>query len=92
MKNGLQSTVKELIDVLQENEVEIYGDETVSAASDYVKEATEEDWSTEYLGLSVSVKIVESVDEAIAHINKYGTKHSESIVTNDEKNAATLFE
>ena len=82
---------KELIAVLRKKAVEIYGDETISTASDYVKKATEEDWSTEYLGLSVSVKTVKSVDEAIAHINKYGTKHSESIVTNDDNHAAVFL-
>ncbi|MCZ2257863.1 glutamate-5-semialdehyde dehydrogenase [Sporosarcina sp. G11-34] len=82
---------KELISVLQKNAVDVFGDETVSAASDYVKLATEEAWSTEYLGLAVSVKVVKSVDEAVAHINKYGTKHSESIVTNDDNNAAIFL-
>ena len=58
-----------------------------------MKVATEEDWSTEYLGLSVSMKIVESVDEAIAHINKYGTGHSEAIVTKQRKKTlSSLFE
>lgn len=46
-------------------------------------EATEEDWATEYLDLILAVKVVESLDEAIAHINRYGTNHSEGIVTSD---------
>ena len=82
---------KELVQVLQENKVEIYGDETVSAVSELVKQATEEDWYTEYLGLSVSVKVVPDVEEAITHINKYGTQHSEAILTNDDKNAALFL-
>ncbi|OGC11785.1 glutamate-5-semialdehyde dehydrogenase [candidate division WOR-1 bacterium RIFOXYA12_FULL_52_29] len=49
-----------------------------------IKAATEEDWRTEFLGLVLAVKVVAGVDEAIAHINKYGTKHSETIVTKDK--------
>jgi glutamate-5-semialdehyde dehydrogenase len=63
--------------------VELRGD---NAAREIVPEmlpATEEDWSTEYLDLILSVKVVSSLDEALAHIAKYGTKHSESILTQD---------
>ncbi|WP_342538073.1 glutamate-5-semialdehyde dehydrogenase [Sporosarcina sp. FSL K6-1540] len=81
---------KELIEKLQENDVEIYGDETVVRECEKVRAASESDWSTEYLGLTVSVKIVTSMEEAITHITKYGTKHSEAIITNDEKHA-TIF-
>ena len=49
--------------------------------------ATEEDWETEYLDLSVSIKLIEKLEDAIQHINKYGTKHSEAIITNNEENA-----
>src|SRR6056297_3528157 len=49
--------------------------------------ATEEDWYTEYLDYIISVKIVNDIDEAIEHINKYGTKHSEAIITEDQQNA-----
>ena len=49
--------------------------------------STEEDWGMEYLGLEISVKIVSNIDEAIDHIYKYGTKHSESIVTNSYNNS-----
>lgn len=48
-----------------------------------LKDATEEDWATEYLDYILAVKTVASIDEAIAHINRYGTKHSEAILTND---------
>ena len=51
------------------------------------KLATEEDWYTEYLDYIISVKIVKNIDEAIIHINKYGSKHSEAIITEDQKNA-----
>ena len=77
----------EILKVLQENDVVIYGDSVVQASSDIVKAATEESWYVEYLGLKVSVKVVSAVDEAIVHINKYGTGHSEAILTNNEKHA-----
>ncbi|MCL2243952.1 MAG: glutamate-5-semialdehyde dehydrogenase [Treponema sp.] len=52
-----------------------------------LKDATEEDWETEFLDFILAVKTVDSCDEAIAHINRYGTKHSEAILTNDLKAA-----
>ena len=52
-----------------------------------MKAATEEDWSTEYNDLILSVKIVDNVDEAIEHINRYNTEHSETIITEDLHNA-----
>lgn len=71
--------------------VEIRGDEAVQEYSGQVHPATEEDWSTEYGDLRISVKIVDSIEEAMAHIAKYGTGHSECIVT-DNYQAAQLFQ
>ena len=71
--------------------VEIRGDEAVQKYSGQVHPATEEDWSTEYGDLRLSVKIVDSIEEAMAHIAKYGTGHSECIVT-DNYQAAQLFQ
>lgn len=71
--------------------VEIRGDEAVQEYSGQVHQATEEDWSTEYGDLRLSVKIVDSIEEAMAHIAKYGTGHSECIVTNNYQ-AAQLFQ
>jgi glutamate-5-semialdehyde dehydrogenase len=82
---------KQLLQVLDEKSVEIYGDETVCNAFPKAKAATEEDWYTEYLSLTVSIKVVKNVDEAIRHINQYGTKHSEAIITDDEKNASLFL-
>lgn len=67
--------------------VEIRGDERVQAFSVQVLPVTEEDWSTEYGDLRLSVKIVDSLQEAMAHIAAYGTGHSECIVTADYANA-----
>ncbi len=70
---------------LEANGVTIVGDEHVAAlgAVRSVEPATEEDWATEYLDLKISVKVVAGLEEAIDHINTYGSKHSESIVTAD---------
>lgn len=76
-----------LLSVLHDKGIEIYGDETVCATSLRAIAAKEEDWSAEYLALKLSVKIVKDVSGAIEHINQYGTKHSEAILTNDTKNA-----
>ncbi|MFZ5801194.1 MAG: glutamate-5-semialdehyde dehydrogenase [Candidatus Omnitrophota bacterium] len=51
-----------------------------------IKAATERDWSTEYLALIISIKVVKDIDEAIAHINKYGSRHSDAIITDSEEN------
>lgn len=90
-ENWFTAYGEELIALIQKNDVNIFGDEKVTAVSTFAKTASEEDWATEYLGLSVGVKTVASVDEAVTHINQYGTKHSESIVTNDEKHAAVFL-
>ena len=71
--------------------VEIRGDKAVQEYSGQVHAATEEDWSTEYGDLCLSAKIVDSIEEAMAHIAKYGTGHSECIVT-DNYQAAQLFQ
>lgn len=77
--------------VYNSSAVEIRGDEAVQEYSGQVHAATEEDWSTEYGDLRLSVKIVDSIEEAMAHIAKYGTGHSECIVTNNYQ-AAQLFQ
>ena len=66
---------------LDEKNVILYGDEIACEICPDIEKATEEDWATEYLDYKMSVKIVSSVDEAIEHIRKYSTNHSESIVT-----------
>jgi glutamate-5-semialdehyde dehydrogenase len=72
-----------IIAELRKNKVEVRGDETTQKIVPDVKAATKEDWYTEYLDLIIGVKVVSGIDEAIAHINKYGTHHSDSIVTRD---------
>ncbi len=66
---------------LKEKNVEIRGDEAVCEILPYAISATDDDWATEYLDYKISVKVVEDIDEAISHIAKYGTGHSEAIIT-----------
>lgn len=68
---------------LRQAGVEIRGCERTRQLVPDAKPATEEDWGAEYLALILAVKVVDSFDEAVAHINHYGTKHSEAIVTRD---------
>lgn len=68
----------------------VRGDEIVQKIDSRVTAATEEDWRTEYLDAIISVKVVSGLDEAIAHISKYGSQHTESIITSDQ-NVADEF-
>jgi glutamate-5-semialdehyde dehydrogenase len=72
-----------VISALRKEGVEVRGCEETRKIVPDVKPATEQDWSTEYLDLIMGVKVVKDLDEAIRHINKYGTKHSDSILTTD---------
>lgn len=72
---------------LKEKEVEIRGDERAQKACSLVVPATDEDFATEYLDYIISVKTVDTVDEAIAHINANSTGHSEAIITENKENA-----
>ena len=77
---------------LKEKHVEVRADEAAKALMPGAVPATEEDWGTEYLDYILSVKVVDSVEEAIAHINKYNTKHSEAINTNDYTHAQKFLD
>ena len=70
---------------------EIRGDETVCALAPEATPAREEDWSTEYLDAIVSIRIVDDIDAAIAHIGRYGSGHTESIVTENPEAAERFF-
>lgn len=72
---------------LDEKNVILYGDEVACEICPDIEKATEDDWAMEYLDYKMSVKIVSSIDEAIEHIRKYSTHHSESIVTENIGNA-----
>lgn len=72
--------------------VEIRGDETVQKLVPFAVPATEKDWSTEYLDLILAVKVVSSLDDAINHINSFGSSHSECIVTENYSNARRFLQ
>lgn len=71
------------LDLLAEKGVEIRGDERARALWPDAVDATEDDWGTEFLDLVLAVKVVDSFDEAVAHVNRYGTSNAEAIVTGD---------
>ncbi len=77
---------------LAEKQVEIRGDETVCALVPEAVRASEEDWGKEYLDYILSAKTVGSVEEAVAHINRYNTKHSEAIITESYANAQKFLD
>lgn len=72
-----------IISELEAAGVEVKGCEQTRSIMPHVKEATEQDWYTEYLDLILSVRVVKDIDEAIEHISKYGSAHSEAIITNN---------
>lgn len=94
-ENVLEALIPQLLTRLQTKSVEVRCDEQIKVYADkqselkaeLIKEATEEDWGTEYLDYILSAKTVSDIDEAIAHINRYNTGHSEAIITNDYNHA-----
>jgi glutamate-5-semialdehyde dehydrogenase len=82
-KNIAKQFLPTVISALNLKGVEVRAGNKTMQMFPNLKPAVEEDWGTEYLDLIIAIKIVENVDEAISHINKYGTKHSESILTAD---------
>ena len=78
-------------DALRDAGCEIRGDDTVRAAIKEATTATEEDWSTEYLDAVVSIRVVDGIEQAIDHIRRYGSGHTESIVAGDTEAAERFF-
>ncbi|MDA4892537.1 glutamate-5-semialdehyde dehydrogenase [Streptomyces sp. MS2A] len=72
---------------LAEHGVTVHGDDDVVRLGADIVPATEEDWATEYLSLDLAMRVVDSLDEALAHIRTYSTGHTESIITTDARNA-----
>jgi len=81
---GAATHLKPLIDVLLEAGCEVRGDQAVQAVDRRVKPASEADWSTEYLDAIIAAKLVDGVDGAIAHVERYGSHHTDAIVTADQ--------
>lgn len=91
-RNWADKYLVDLLTAMREHGVELYGDDYVVEHFNEAKRATEEDWKTEYLDLVLAVKVVDNVEEAIEHINRYGTKHSEAIVSENEENVKRFFQ
>lgn len=84
--------ISELLHTLQENGVELRGDERLASTYSFVKPATDKDWQTEFLAPILSVKMVSDLKEAIHHIDQYGTKHSEAIISETSENVRLFFQ
>jgi glutamate-5-semialdehyde dehydrogenase len=84
--------VSELLQSLKERGVELRGDEYLANEYSFVKNATEEDWDTEFLAPVLAVKLVNDVKAAIHHIDQYGTKHSEAIIGENDENVSLFFQ
>ena len=91
-ENVKEAFLPVLAERLRSKHVEMRADEEAKALIPDAKTATEEDWGTEYLDYILSIKVVKSVEEAIAHINRYNTKHSEAIITNDYSHAQKFLD
>ncbi|QEW00177.1 glutamate-5-semialdehyde dehydrogenase [Microbacterium caowuchunii] len=75
--------VAPVVAALQDAGVTVHGDETVAALASGVVPADEDDWAAEYLSLDIAMRVVDDLDEAMAHIRRYSTHHTESIITDD---------
>lgn len=84
-RDWLKENAASLNEALQEHRVTVHGDQAAESYFSNAVPALEVDWTDEYLSLDLAVKVVDSIEEAISHIDQYGTKHSEAIVTEDEK-------
>jgi glutamate-5-semialdehyde dehydrogenase len=87
-----QRLLPQITKQLSEAGVELRGDEESRKMASGIGPASEQDWGEEYLRLCMGIHVVGSVDEAIEHINKYSTKHSETIVTASEENAKKFLQ
>lgn len=91
-KDIVEQVLPAICERLFKKNVEIRGDENCCRLNGQIVPATEEDWGQEYLDYILSAKVVGSLDEAIAHINKYNTKHSEAIITKDYDHARRFLD
>ncbi len=80
----LEQNSSRLIQAFKDFNIEVFGDELTVSTIPGAKEAKEKDWAEEYLRLAIAMKVVSNVDEAIEHIEVYGTKHSEAVITEDK--------
>jgi glutamate-5-semialdehyde dehydrogenase len=86
-RDAADRLVGPVVAALQGRGVTVHGDESVARLADGIVAASDEDWATEHLSLDLSMRVVDDLDEALEHIRRYSTHHTESIVTEDDANA-----
>jgi glutamate-5-semialdehyde dehydrogenase len=91
-RRGAPTALKPLVEMLIDAGCEVRGDVTVQRADARVKPATDEDWDTEYEDAIIAARVVDGVDEAIAHIHDHGSHHTDAIVTDDEPTARKFLD
>ena len=89
-KDVINTILPDIINKLLEQGCEIRGDKSIQALNKNIKNATIEDWQTEYLDKILSIKTVKNVSDAVMHIEKFGSNHTDAIIT-DNKNTAEIF-
>ncbi|HJA03952.1 MAG TPA: glutamate-5-semialdehyde dehydrogenase [Candidatus Microbacterium stercoravium] len=87
VREAAERLVPGVVSALQHAGVTVHGDDAVRALADGVVPATEHDWEAEYLTLDIAMRVVDTLDDAIAHISRYSTHHTETIVTSDLESA-----
>ena len=87
-----EAFLPEMVSEYQSADVEVRGDERTREIVEEVVPATEEDWETEYGDLIISIKVVEDLDAAVDHVNTFGSKHTESIITEDADSAGAFMQ
>ncbi|SEB16382.1 glutamate-5-semialdehyde dehydrogenase [Thalassobacillus cyri] len=90
-KDWLNENLDALTKALKDNEINVHGDEEILKVMPAAQEAGESDWANEYLSKDIAIKTVSNAEEAIDHIETYGTKHSEAIVTENGETAKTFM-
>lgn len=91
-KDIAKTVLPMIVKCLSAHKIEMRGDEAARALCSEILPATEEDWGQEYLDAIISIKLVDCFDEAVAHINRYNTGHSEAIITKDYDNATQFVQ
>jgi glutamate-5-semialdehyde dehydrogenase len=86
-RDAAERLVGPVVAALQEHGVTVHGDASVARLADGIVAASDEDWATEHLSLDLSMRVVDDLDDALGHIRRYSTHHTESIVTEDDANA-----
>ena len=87
VRDAATRLVPPVVEALRGSGVTVHGDETVASLAADVVPATDEDWSSEYLSLDIAMRVVDDLDEALDHIRRYSTHHTESIITDDPAHA-----